>query len=271
MKQNDIQNVPLFSIITVVLNDASGLKKTLESVYNQSYTNFEWIVIDGESTDGTKEYIEINNRIIKKWISEKDQGIYDAMNKGIQISNGQYIVFMNAGDMFSDSGVLGLVSDHLMFNNSDVDVILGGAMLVFDNNIKIYRAPRNIDSYLWHGLPAYHQATYYKRERVQNTPYDLKYNICGDYYIISKLFMEGLKEIYIDKSLVDFRMGDMSYRNPYKLFAEPYDIQKEVLNLSFRTRCMSLIKRLVSFISYILVSALSKIKFLNMYKIISKS
>ncbi|KPA34233.1 hypothetical protein AMR50_0875 [Leptospira interrogans] len=93
-----IAKEPKISIITINLNNLEGLRKTLESVKSQTYTNFELIVVDGGSTDGSFEYLKSNLDLIKKFISEKDKGIYNAQNKGISLSKGEYLVFLNAGD-----------------------------------------------------------------------------------------------------------------------------------------------------------------------------
>ena len=94
------------SIITVNLNNRPGLQKTIESVVSQTYKEFEWIVIDGGSTDGSKELIEEYAEYISYWVSEPDKGIYNAMNKGITASHGEYIQFLNSGDLFFDKNVL---------------------------------------------------------------------------------------------------------------------------------------------------------------------
>lgn len=97
---------PLISIITVNLNDVNGLKRTMTSVFEQTFEEFEYIVIDGGSTDGGKEYIETHCDKIDYWVSEKDSGIYNAMNKGIRVANGEYLLFLNSGDHFYQKMVL---------------------------------------------------------------------------------------------------------------------------------------------------------------------
>ena len=93
------------SIITICLNEIGTIEKTCESIIEQSYDNYEWIVIDGASNDGTIEYLSNFQDRILHFVSEKDEGIYDAMNKGIKLSSGKYVIFLNGGDYFSQKVV----------------------------------------------------------------------------------------------------------------------------------------------------------------------
>lgn len=114
------------SIITINLNNASGLQKTMESVFSQTFTNYEYFIIDGGSTDRSKEIIEKYVDKLSYWISEKDRGIYNAMNKGIMKANGEYLLFMNSGDYLYSNDTLKKI-----FENSDnEDIIYGDAMVV---------------------------------------------------------------------------------------------------------------------------------------------
>lgn len=254
----NINNAPFFSIVTVIFNDLEGIKKTRNSIVIQNCKDFEWIVVDGKSTDGSVEFLK-QEQLITNWISEKDSGIYDAMNKGIELSTGKYIVFMNAGDYFSNSFVLDKVKAHLD-NCGSPDVLFGGATLLFHtNSSKYYRKPKTIEKYIWHGLPAIHQATYYKSSHLKKIKYDISYKICGDYYIIAKLFKEGIDVSYLDLSVVDFSVGGLSYQNPVKQFIETFRIQKKVLKLSIWLRCMSLLKRLYSIMGLFVLSKLDEL------------
>ena len=116
------KNSPLFSIITPVLNDKLGLIQTMESLKIQKLRDFEHIVIDGGSTDGTLQFIK-DSKLIDIWISEKDEGIYDGINKGIKISNGTYINTINAGDFYRSEDSLSTINEY--FNKNDVDFIFG--------------------------------------------------------------------------------------------------------------------------------------------------
>jgi glycosyltransferase involved in cell wall biosynthesis len=116
------------SIITVNFNNKSGLQKTLDSVTSQTYTNFEFIIIDGGSIDGSKEIIEENQSNISYWVSEKDRGIYHAMNKGIKKSTGEHLLFLNSGDYFCDSLVLSKVFANELIH----DIVYGD--IIWDTN-----------------------------------------------------------------------------------------------------------------------------------------
>ncbi len=116
---------PLFSIITPVLNNKNGLLKTIESIKKQSLPNYEHIVIDGGSTDGTLEIIK-NEKNITEWISEKDKGIYDAINKGLKISRGKYINTINSGDYYYSHDSLKIIKDY--FEKNDVSFIFGAVL-----------------------------------------------------------------------------------------------------------------------------------------------
>ena len=137
-----------FSIITVVLNAKEDLANTIESLRNQKFKNFEYIVIDGGSTDGTKELILENLDIINIWKSEKDLGIYDAMNKGIKLSNGNYIGMLNSGDKYTTDG-LNIIFNYL--NKENVDFIFGTVMKkVLRHGYRKYRILWNFDFYSSH-------------------------------------------------------------------------------------------------------------------------
>ena len=239
-------SIPFISIITIVFRDLNGLKRTKNSVFSQTYLNFEWIVVDGGSVDGTVEFLKKADDFRIVWVSERDCGIYDAMNKGIVLSSGEYVVFLNAGDTFPNPYVLEAVKSHLATNFSKYEVLFGGALLVFRNGFELYRKPFAIEQYIWHGLPAIHQATYYRRDRISKILYDLAYKICGDYYIIAKMYKDEIRATYMDVPLVKFQIGGVSYKNISNVFIEPYRIQKEVLIIPLQRRLLSLSKRILS-------------------------
>lgn len=243
-----------FSVITVVLDDIQGLKKTHASLLEQSNKDYEWIVKDGGSKDEIVHFLEgLSGNV--KWVSQKDRGIYDAMNQGIALSSGDYVVFMNAGDVFHDSEVLASVAEAISSGDQAAGILFGGAMLSFPQSGKmVYRPPRRSEVTLWHGLPANHQATYYQRALLERTPYDLRYPLCGDYFLAASLMKEGAVAKYLNKPLAIFEVGGQSYQKLGHLFAEPYRIQRDLLGIPLHYRLASVVKRFVSTAGFVLLS-----------------
>ena len=150
------------SIITVNYNDKKGLEKTINSVVNQSFTDIEFLVIDGNSSDGSKEIIEKYKSKINYWVSEPDLGIYNAMNKGIKAAKGEFIIFMNAGDSFFDDDVLSKSNPLL---NSNIGIYYGN--LIFKLNekqTKLCRPPSELSFSYFVDFSLPHQATFIKKE-----------------------------------------------------------------------------------------------------------
>jgi len=234
------------TIITVVYNDLAGIKKTRESIERQTYQNYEWVIIDGDSSDGTKEFVSNIRDEHVLVVSERDHGIYHAMNKGISISKGEYVVFLNAGDFFESDIVLGNVSEKIAQSNSEVDVLFCGAYLNFKNGNKRYRPTRRIENYIWHGLPANHQATFFKRSLLDAQSYSDKYILSGDYYIIAELYNRGIECEYLEEAIVNFSIGGFSYKNPVLAIKEAYLIQRDVLRTHLMLRLASMVRRIAA-------------------------
>lgn len=166
------------SIITVNYNNVAGLKRTAESVLSQTFREFEWIIVDGGSTDGSKEFVEelTNNPManISYWCSEKDKGIYNAMNKGVVKAHGEYLNFMNSGDTFYDSDTLEMFSE---YKESGSDIYYGNAIILkYDGDLEYkFETPEHLsmEHYLYGGW-INHQAAYIRRNLLVDRPYDEK-------------------------------------------------------------------------------------------------
>ncbi|MCH5327496.1 MAG: glycosyltransferase [Coprobacter sp.] len=173
---------PLFSIITVARNAREALETTLKSVHEQTYTNFEYIIVDGDSQDGTKEFLHRNRTWINQWISEPDNGIYDAMNKGLHLATGEYVLFLNAGDtLYSDET---LEQIYRSIGYSRPDIIYGETALVDSNRnfigMRRLKAPEQLSWKKFRmGMLVCHQAFIAKRSIAPD--YDLQYRFSADF------------------------------------------------------------------------------------------
>lgn len=233
-----------FSIVTVVRNDLNGIILTNDSINNQSYRNFEWVVIDGNSTDGTNEYM-LNLKVDNlTYISESDKGIYDAMNKGISYCKNKYVIFLNAGDTFFNSETLLQVSVKLDFNN--VDVLFGGANIYFNKETYYYKKPEKLEKVINYSLPGHHQATYYSKDILNKIQYDISFPYSGDYLIIAKMFKHGIKYSLLNIPLTKFEVGHHSFKGIYKIFIASTKIQKTILKLNTFQIFKSKFRRIIS-------------------------
>lgn len=168
----------MISVITVNYNNLLGLKKTLDSINIQTSKDFEWIVIDGGSTDGSKELLEQNADIISYWVSEKDNGIYHAMNKGIKVAKGDYLQFLNSGDSLADKDIIMRFCER---NNTE-DVIYGNAIIVNgnDHEVKRFHAPEFVRFSYFFGHALNHQATFFSKRCFKGYRYNEENRIASD-------------------------------------------------------------------------------------------
>ena len=184
--------MPLFSIITITKNNPGGLARTGENIRRQSWRDFEWIVIDG--------------------VAEPDDGIYDAMNKGIARSSGDYLIFMNAGDVFADTSTLSRIAEH-----AGPDFMYGDAIEA--GHIKPAR--RNIA----HGMITHHQAMIYARS---NLRYDTKYRIAADYKYTVQAIAQAHTCLHLPFPVCVFEQGGISQRNTLQGRREQAAIRREL-------------------------------------------
>ncbi len=206
---------PLFSIITITKNNLRGLQSTKDGL-KQSCTDYEWIVIDGNSSDGTKDYLLTQNA---QWISEPDNGLYDAMNKGIERAEGDYLIFMNAGDKLSDPDILATLSKVIAAEKPDF--IYGDAL---ESNWFYKKARRHEDTD-W-GMFTHHQAMMYKRSVIGTLRYSLRYKIASD-YAFTRSFLKSAKTIhYCPAALCIFEEGGISQRSMRLGRTEQFFIRK---------------------------------------------
>ena len=168
------------SIITVNYNNLEGLKRTVESVVNQTWQEFEYIVIDGGSTDGSAEYIESKSEQVDYWVSEPDNGIYNAMNKGIAVATGEYLLFLNSGDKLVNSNMLDELIKLINSFRGSIDIFYGSVFWQHLN--QRWTPPRKLKfKNFFMNVPIPHQATIYRRIMFEKFKYNLDLEIVGDW------------------------------------------------------------------------------------------
>lgn len=223
-----------FSIVTVAFNAEDLIEDTMRSVFNQSFTDYEYIIIDGKSKDKTMSIIEKYKDKIDILISEPDEGIYDAMNKGISLASGRYVNFMNCGDFFADESVLEIVS-RLIDNNPDI--IYGNTII---NTIvgKYLVRPGKIDETIIKRMPFCHQSTFVKTELARLHPFDLTYKVAADYNMFLHLYKEDKSFLYVDYPIAIYQNdGNSIDHQSYKRIIEAARV-----NQSFMTKIKAYIR-----------------------------
>lgn len=209
---------PLISVITVCYNAASLLEETIQSVLSQDYPNLEYLIIDGASTDGTLDIIKkYTDRI--KFVSEPDKGIYDAMNKGLKLANGEWVNFMNAGDYFANGHVLSDIfgSDGKLSTITDKGKILvigGNTLNVFpDGHIEEHHAEQA--DVIPYRLPFSHQASFV-RIQPDTFCFGLDYKYAADYNLFYDMYFAYGREAFLilNMSIAKYRQEDSLTMNP---------------------------------------------------------
>ena len=223
-----------FSVITICRNNLAGLKKTHKSIQSQSFIDYEWLVIDGASDDGTIEYLNKIKDANIRFISEPDKGLYDAMNKGIKIASGDFMVFMNSGDMFMSQDTLKIVSEEIDKNSKTVMVY--GDALDFELRGKThYRKARNHKT-IARGMFTQHQSMFFARLNNGSQPfYNINYKLSADYQFIIKylkLEQKGFKIKKLNLPLSRFELGGLNESRRYKALKEDFKIRKQDLQIN---------------------------------------
>lgn len=215
------------SIITVNLNNAAGLSKTATSVLAQTFSDFEYIIIDGGSSDGSNDVIREISGSLTYWISEPDKGTYNAMNKGIKVAKGEYCLLLNSGDYFVENRVL----EKLFSRNVTADIISGDVLKVRPNSkFRRVSSPETVSLHKLciHSLP--HQATLIKRTLFEEIGYYTEiYKIASDWeFFLKALVILEKSYSHIDIDVSYFRIGGISSRKESIQLAkdESYDCLK---------------------------------------------
>lgn len=210
------------SIITVVFNGAATIKDTIESVINQNYYNIEYIIIDGSSTDGTQEIVKSYGEKISKFISEKDNGLYDAMNKGITAAEGDIVGILNADDLYYNNSIISKVVESMTENNVD---ILYGDLIFFDTNnpekiVRYYKGGTFKISKAARGLVPPHPTFFIKKGVYDKFgKFDTKYTLSADFDLIVRfLGVHNVPYYYLPQLMIKMRLGGLSTKNLKNIF-----------------------------------------------------
>lgn len=246
---------PIVTIITVVLNGERHLEKTIKSVIHQTYGNIEYIIIDGGSTDGTIDIIKKHEDEIDCWLSEKDHGIYDAMNKGIRLANGALIGMVNCGDWLkidAVSQVIEMIKERI----GEKFIVSGGMDKVDEKGNHLFTIIRSEDilKKRFQMMPLNHGATFISMPAYSRYGlYDTTYRIAGDYELVLRMIELGVKLYFIDSVLSYMRAGgvsdargiDLTIIKEHYLLIVKYTGRLKALFIISRNCFFTLIKRLI--------------------------
>ncbi|MGC9151775.1 MAG: glycosyltransferase family 2 protein [Microbacter sp.] len=201
--------MPKLSLITINLNNREGLERTIQSVISQTFTNFEYIIIDGGSTDGSVEIIKQFADHITYWISEPDTGIYNAMNKGIKLAKGEYLLFLNSGDFLASNNVLKIVIPLL---KSNIDILAGYVKELKEDGINKYPPITFTFKSLYHtNIP--HQSEFIKKDLLINLGfYNENLKILSDYDFNIKAFVKNSTYSHVDIMISCIDASGISYQ-----------------------------------------------------------
>ena len=214
---------PKLTVITVVYNNVHDIERTLLSVLKQSYSNIEYLVIDGASTDGTLEVLKKYEKQLQRLVSEKDQGIYDAMNKGLALASGDYILFMNSGDELYSLDVV----EKVFATAKDGDIYYGETEM-YDEQWKSLgqRRHKTPEAFTWrdfkYGMSISHQAIYIRR--LLTEPYDLQYKLSADIDWIIKAAKKAHKIVNTKRYVAKYLVGGMSKKKHQQSLLERFQI-----------------------------------------------
>lgn len=219
----------LLSIVTINYNNASGLQKTMQSVFAQNLHDCEYLIIDGGSTDQSRLYIQEHAEKLAYWVSEKDKGIYHAMNKGILQSKGEYLLFLNSGDELHSADSINSVLTHL----GDADIIYGNLLIVepLKKWIKYYNEKLSFEYFTRDTLP--HQGAFIKRDLFQQMGlYDEDLKLVADWkFFVQAVCIYTVSTLFVDVIVANYDYSGLTARPEF--YALQAEEKRKVLNNLF--------------------------------------
>lgn len=207
----------LFSIITINYNNREGLQRTIKSVLEQSFDDYEYIMIDGGSTDGSIDILREYDNHFDYWVSEKDRGIYHAMNKGVTHAHGDYCVFMNSGDCFYSKEVLKQVATLGLTD----DILIGDVVSTKDGKIIPTRPTRELSLYHLYSVSIPHQASFIRTSLLHEHPYDEMLKIASDWkFFLQTIILDNCSYRYINIIVAKYDHNGISTQNTEEMHSE---------------------------------------------------
>jgi glycosyltransferase involved in cell wall biosynthesis len=217
---------PLITVITVNYNNATALEKTVRSVITQNYTPLEYIVIDGASDDGSTDVIKRYETKITKWISEQDSGIYHAMNKGIGMATGEWICFLNCGDIFVDNGSVGKVAEEIVSGSENTSIVYGNILISQSDGThreKPAKEPCNL-----HRMFFCHQSAFVKTGILRRYLFDEHYKMSADLKFFKQCYYGGHLFRHLNFPVVIYDMSGISNTSREKGLRENIAVVREM-------------------------------------------
>jgi glycosyltransferase involved in cell wall biosynthesis len=208
------------TIVTICLNEEKTILGTIQSVLEQTFSDYEYIIIDGGSVDGTMQIIRQFEHKLQKFISEPDKGLFDAMNKSLEYASGEYVIFLNSGDRFASNDILAKIFNSIL----NYDLIFGDVIFSYPSGLKLRRkSPSKLSKAYFYIDSLNHQTVFMKRTLLlKAAPFDVSFKIIGDYDLILKCIYHldcTYKHIPLPISIFD--LGGISSEKKY------YELQKE--------------------------------------------
>lgn len=213
------------SIVTINYNNRNGLKRTLDSVISQSCKEFEWIVIDGGSTDGSRDLIEQHHDSMSYWCSESDRGIYHAMNKGVAKAKGDYCLFLNSGDELCDSHVI----ERLQSASFSADIVSCDMYVDGNGRKNLRKSVESVNAYWVYDNTLYHPSTWIRREVLKKCPYHEEFKTISDWvFFFEALVLQKCSYQHIPMAISVFYRDGISNSSQFhdKVYSDKYNYLK---------------------------------------------
>ncbi|WP_180127371.1 glycosyltransferase family 2 protein [Rhodoferax sp. BLA1] len=220
------------SIITITFKDMVGLKKTLKSITDQTFGDFECLIIDGGSGPEVVQFLDNIKDPRISWVSEKDNGIFDAMNKGMEKASGDWLMFLNGGDSFCSAKTLENVAPALTNHH---DLVYGNCLLEFSDGRTQLKTARH-HRFVYYGMFGNHQSMLFRKDFIGGVRYKPAFRIAGDYAFTSQTIMRGAKCLRLSVPICRFDMSGVSNQQQGKGRSENWAVQRDILRVPLVAR-----------------------------------